>query len=268
MKSSLGFSLLLILSFAACKQAVDVAPPSVEVLSFTPAPRTGLVCGESSANVFFVESGGTLSFELRFRDNEALSQYKIDIHSNFDCHGHARKTEDWSVLEVIDLSGTEQVVSRSLVVPDDVTAGTYHFQIQAIDQAGNEDPFANYYDIQVTNQRDTVPPTLMVDAPSERSFQAGKGSSLRFAGMVMDNYSLLEGDNGRLLLTYREAEGGNRFTAFEQPFGGVDPRGEAFDLTWEVPATLPAGTYELVLSAYDGVNNESERQRFTVEIGA
>ena len=67
-----------------------------------------------------------------FRDNEALSQYKVDIHNNFDCHGHARSTQDWTVLEVLDIEGTEQRVSRSLSVPDDVTAGNYHFHVQVI----------------------------------------------------------------------------------------------------------------------------------------
>lgn len=253
-------------AWSGCKQDVDVAPPSVELLRFDPAPREGNVCGTSSSRVFFLTNGQSLTFELIFRDNEALSQYKIDVHSNFDCHGHARKTEDWTVLEVVDISGTEQQVNRSLRVPAEVTSGNYHFQIQVIDAAGNQEPLGDYYDLQIVNLLDTVPPQLSVSQPDNQSLSLARGEELRLVGSVMDNYSLGEGGNGRLLLTYRAISSGNILTANEIEWPETQGQRADFDFGFEIPRTLTTGRYEYVLSAYDGVNNESERLRYEVEV--
>ncbi len=253
--------------WSSCKREVDIQAPETEVIRFDPAPKEGIICGDKASDVFLLRTGQTLDFDLIFRDNEALSQYKIDIHSNFDCHGHARTaTEDWSVLEVVDLSGTEQSISRSLKVPENATAGAYHFQIQAIDAAGNEDPLANYYDIQVVNTVDSVAPQLDVTEPSVTNLSLLGGEDIRFIGSVMDNYSLGEGGNGRLLLTYQRSNGGNLFEAQEIIWPESQGDRATFDFTYAIPTTFVTDSYEFVLSAYDGVNNESNRIRFVVEI--
>jgi hypothetical protein len=256
------FGLLL----SGCKSGADLEAPQMEVIRFDPAPRQGMVCGEPSEEVFFVASGESLNFEVLFTDNDELSEYKIDIHSNFDCHGHARKTEDWSVLEIGELDGNAHSLSHSIRVPDDVTAGAYHFQIQVTDKSGNDNPFANYYAIVVTNKKDTVPPVLSLTAPAAASFSVQRGTELRFSGTLTDNYSLGEGGNGKLLLTYNQGTGGNVFTAVEQNFPETEGTSRNFDFGFTVPNTLVVGTYTFVLSGYDGVNNESTRARFTVEV--
>jgi hypothetical protein len=75
---------------------------------------------------------------MNVSDNELLRQYKIDVHPNFDCHAHAKlETADWSVSEVVELSGTSAQISRSILIPDSATAGTYHLSIQVADHFGN-----------------------------------------------------------------------------------------------------------------------------------
>jgi hypothetical protein len=225
------------------------------------------VCGTEAPTVFYVASGEALSFSAMLRDNEALSQYKIDIHGNFDCHGHAGKTEDWTVLELVDLDGeTEYQADHSLSVPEDVTAGFYHFHVQVIDKAGNESPFANFFDIRVVNMRDTVAPEVIVSTPSEPSFSANKGDNIRFVGSVADNYSLGEGDNGRLELTYSGRSSANTFVGYEIQWDEAHGADADFDFSFEIPQTLVAGTYDFILVAYDGVNNNSERLRWVVEV--
>ena len=259
--------ILLMITFWGCKGEVDLEAPTFEVLLFDPAPRTGTICGTESENVFFLASGQTLTFEYIFRDNDALSQYKVDIHNNFDCHGHARsQTEDWTVLDVVDIDGTEQRISRSLTVPDDVTAGAYHFHVQVIDVAGNESPFANFFDLLVVNTIDSIPPQLAVSTPDQSQISIARGEDLRFTGTVRDNLSLGEGGNGGLVLTYEGVDGGNLFEATRIDWPETQGDRADFDFSFEIPRTLPTGTYEFVLSAFDGINNESERLRYTVEI--
>ena len=67
---------------------IDVTSPEMEVVSFVPEPGEGEICGSLKPTVFQLTGGDILSFDVIFRDNDALSQYKIDIHNNFDCHGH------------------------------------------------------------------------------------------------------------------------------------------------------------------------------------
>ncbi len=250
----------------SCKGEADVSAPTMEVLSFSPAPRAGEICGDTEEAVFFVASGDTLAYEVLFRDDQALSQYKVDIHENFDCHGHARKTEDWSVLQIRDLEGQEQLVSDFLVVPADVTAGVYHFQLQVVDKSGNDNPLANFYSIRVTNQRDTTPPQILVSLPASGGFSITRGQEIQFVGQVVDNYSLGEGGNGKLLLTYARQSGGNISQAQRMDFSEDEQDRKNFNFGYKVPVTLVEDTYEFVLSAYDGVNNESERLRWEVQV--
>ncbi|MEM9983961.1 MAG: DUF4625 domain-containing protein [Bacteroidota bacterium] len=258
---------LLMISLWGCKGEVDLDAPTFEVVLFDPAPRTGTICGAQSENVFFLASGQALTFEYVFRDNEGLSQYKIDIHHNFDCHGHARSvSEDWTVLEVVDLSGLEQRVSRTFTVPDNVTAGAYHFHVQVIDLAGNESTFANFFDLKIINTIDTVAPQMVVSTPEESQFSLARGEDLRFMGSVRDNYSLGEGGNGGLVLTYEGVDGGNLFEATRIEWPESQGDRADFDFSFEIPRTIPTGTYEFVLSAFDGINNESERRRYTIEV--
>ncbi len=259
--------LLLVAGVWSCKGGADVEAPSLQFLLLDPAPRTGEVCGTEEPGVFFLSGGDSLHYQISFLDNEALSQYKIDIHENFDCHGHARTTEDWSVLDIRDLPAEqEQVVSGSLVVPADVTAGSYHFQVQVVDAAGNDDPLSNIYAIVVTNRRDTVAPVLLVSEPAAGPFSVLKGSELVFKGQATDNYSLGEGGNGKFLLTYTRLASGNTFEAVRTRLDDSTGDRTSFDLRFQVPNTLVAGAYRFVLSVYDGVNNESERVSWEVEV--
>jgi hypothetical protein len=242
-KLVLGLILLSLLDWLGCKREVDIEPLSAELVLFDPAPREGMICGATMPEVFFLASGQSLSFEWIFRDNEALSQYKVDIHHNFDCHGHARsETEDWSVFEVVDLSGTEQRVSRTLDVPENVTAGAYHFHVQVIDAAGNESPFSEFYDVRLINTLDTVAPQLAVSTPEQSAFSLARGEESRFMGNVRDNYSLGEGGNGGLVLTYQGVDRGNLFEATRLEWSEGQGNRADFDFSFDIPRTLTTGT--------------------------
>ena len=147
-----------------------------------------------------------------------------------------------------------------------MTAGAYHFHVQVIDAAGNESPFANFFDVRVLNSIDTVAPEVSVSTPVLNQFSIARGEELRFVGSVNDNYSLGEGGNGGMVLTYEGVDGGNLFEAATIDWPETQGSSADFDFSFEIPRTLPTGAYEFVLSARDGINNESERLRYTVEI--
>lgn len=270
-----------LLLFSACgEEEVDVAAPGMEILNLDPEPVPAMICGTMEDTVFHLRGGETLDFTVVFRDDAALSQYKIDIHNNFDCHGHgggstpgialpdvSSLTEDWTVLDIQELSGREQMVTRELRAPDDVTAGTYHFQVQVLDEAGNDNPLANFYSLKVLNPRDEEPPVISVAQPSG-DFSAGRGETVRFEGEVTDNYSLSEGGNGIVFLTYTDLSSGNTFTTETAAvaFDATVDKTYTFSLDFTVPATIQPGDFRFSLRAHDGVRNVAEPVEFLVEV--
>lgn len=266
--------------FQACGgEEIDVAAPTMEILSLDPLPQPGLICGTMEDTVFSLRNGEQLQFSVIFRDDAGLSQYKIDIHNNFDCHGHGggstpaitipnvnNQTEDWTVLDIGDLSGAESQLTKALAVPDNVTAGTYHFQIQVIDEAGNDNPLSNIFALKVLNSRDEESPVISAAEPSG-SFSVAKGASIHFEGEVTDNYSLSEGGNGLLFLTYTDLSSGNTFTTNSVfPFDNAVEKSFPFSFDYTVPATLKAGNFRFTLRAHDGVRNVAEAVHFEVEV--
>jgi hypothetical protein len=281
MKKQLLWLTLPVLIFSACDgEGIDLTPPSMTFLSLEPQPRAAEICGVVEDTVFHLKGGEELAFEVLFQDDQALSQYKIDIHHNFDCHGHGggtpgfsipnvvNQTADWTVLEIVNLAGSEQQVSRVLRAPENVTAGAYHFQLQVIDEAGNDNPFANFYSIKVLNPRDTIAPQIAVAQPSQASFAVAKGNTVRFTGEVTDNYSLSEGGNGVLFLTYTDLNSGNTFigSGAVSPFESNVEKSFAFDFEFTVPTTLRTGDFRFSLRAHDGVRNVADAVHFAVRV--
>ncbi len=275
------FAGLLLLLVAACKSdGVDLRSPSMDVVSFVPTPVVDNICGTPEPVVFQLTGGDQLSFDVVFNDDVALSQYKIDIHNNFDCHGHGggsapsiavpnveNQTEDWTVLEIQNIEGTSSPIARSLEVPMNVTTGNYHFQIQVIDQSGNDDPTANFFALQIKSPIDEIAPQITIQEPTNNSLSVKKGESIRFVGQVTDDRSLSDGGNGVLFLSYTDLSSNNTF-ATDQVFAFDENVDTIFDFDFEytIPQTLVNGNYRFSIGANDGVRNVAIFQFFEVEI--
>jgi hypothetical protein len=261
----LVFACVFILLFSCGKE--DTTPPSWEFTSFNPAPKPGTICGELENEVFFLTGGDTLSFTAIFTDDEELSQYKIDIHENFDCHGHG-KTSDWSVLQIIDLNGKEEVINKKIPVPQNVTAGKYHFIIQLVDAAGNQAQNTFLRDIVVFNPTDTVPPVVNVSVPlTSATHTASRGGTVNFQGTVTDNLSLGMGGNGKLVIDYVNQNNQNVFQGKTIAFPESQGTSYNFNENISIHNSVPLGNYTFRVYAYDGVNNLSEpvHLNFTIQ---
>lgn len=276
------FQLIIVLSvliYGCGGENVDVTAPTIEEVQYTPMPIESEICGSQDPKVFPLIGGQELVYNLIFNDNEALTQYKVDIHNNFDCHGHGggsapkvvvpnvnSQTTDWTVLDITSISGRSAEVTNSLTVPENVTAGNYHFHIQVIDEAGNDSPFANFYSLKIKNPLDDVIPQITVEQPTG-GFSIKKGDSARFTGKVTDNRSLSDGGNGVLYLAYTDLSTGNTFTSnIVLPFDETVSTEYNFDFEYTIPQTLTTGDYRFSLGANDGVRNVAEFVFFDVTI--
>lgn len=135
----LALSLLFVLAIlAGCDESsetIDTSAPTIEL--------EDPVYGESFA------AGGPVHFEASFTDDIELGVYKIDIHNNFDGHGHgriAKSTEDpgllkWSFSQSFDfdpgLKNSDVHLHDELEIPLNTMAGPYHFIVSAVDASGN-----------------------------------------------------------------------------------------------------------------------------------
>ena len=128
------------LSFASCeKEKGDTTPPVINL--------TSPVNGE------LLEIGKDIHFEVEFSDDNMLKSYKVEIHNNFDGHGHGNTYSNMAFyLDEIkemtpfafqrswDISDKKNTTihHHEIVIPDNATPGNYHFMVYCTDAAGNE----------------------------------------------------------------------------------------------------------------------------------
>jgi hypothetical protein len=235
----------------SCKTDSDNTAPKIELLSVSPQLGSGIVCGViEENNVINLNSTDSLKLELRLTDNKGLSQLKIDIHENFDCHGH-KAVSPWQVLNLIDLSGTEQILSLGIPVPTTATAGVYHFQIRLLDESGNEAGGTEAYSIRLLNNADTSAPTAVVNLPIADTFSLNRGDLLNFEIRAEDNNDL---GGGRAELIYFTTSG-NKIKAdtytFEPGLGAI----RVVNLEYLLPTTLTRGDYAFFVRVFDAYGN-------------
>lgn len=274
------FYLVLIAALFSCSSEADITKPEIILQNFNKTPKQDIICGFADDNVISVTGGDKLKFEAIFSDNESLSQYKIDLHNNFDCHGHGSgatpgislpptggDTEDWTLLIVKDISGKEVIENFEITVPENVTSGVYHFIIQLIDESGNDASTTSIYSLKVNNPTDSLVPELLIKSPVNPSFTVKKGDVITFEGTVNDNRNLGLGGNGMVFLSYLNKTSGNVFsTNTYKVFTDADDKSSSFSLSYTIPNTLVAGNYTYSLVAFDGVRNVSEVKTFEVTV--
>lgn len=244
----------------SCTQR-DKTAPSLSVEQMVPMPLSDSVCGEwEPNNVISVFSGDSLRMRLLFSDNEGLSQYKITIHENFDCHGHRFLSTAWNFSEIVNLDGPNATIDRALPVPLDVAAGNYHFEIMALDASGNELENFPIYTLKIGNRADELPPSFTLTAPT-LPVTVSRGGTLTFEGTASDNFAL---DFGRAELRYR-SNNGDTYSVGTYPFLEGTGTSSPFSISYTIPNGWAPGTYPFTLWLYDGYNN-SYNQRVNVSV--
>jgi len=265
---SFGLYVCVLLAFFSCRQSDDI-PPTLTKATFEPAPVVGQVCGQESENVIRIGSGDSLFLSLLLQDNEDLFMARAMVGVHPDCPGNWIKPETWQDEYLWGLEGESFEVKDAIVVPTDVIGGYYQLEIDVLDARINSSLSNTLYDLEVFNRKDSLAPTLHVDAPQTFDLTVAKGDSIRFRGLVEDNVPLGEEDCGRLMLQYRQIDTQTNldpFRAYELRWVGSKNLTEVFDFQYRIPGITAVGIYEFLLVAYDAYNNESARYVYKVEV--
>ncbi len=247
-KSGLLFLSGVVLFFASCKNTDEDAPLIGDVRI------NGSLAGEH----VHIEAGEPVEISIRVTDNESLGQLKIDIHANDDGHSHeghehgsGEAEGEWEVLQVENLEGTDQTVTKSFAVPQTVR-GPWHLLINVIDEAGNESS-QRFIELDIDNE---IIPMIDVDAINGvepvGEVEVAPGSAIAFTGEATDSDGLTE--------VHIEVKLENGTVIYEMEY---DPAGAtSFDLA-TANFTLPSDTQgqihgELHIKAKDVNGFESE----------
>lgn len=107
----------------------------------TTKPVINLIEPEEGA---MLKPGSTIHFEMDLTDDVMLGSYKVEIHNNFDGHGHTkvatRETVAFTFNRSWDVSGLKNahIHHHDIEISANATEGNYHLMVYCTDAAGNE----------------------------------------------------------------------------------------------------------------------------------
>lgn len=217
-----------------------------------------IVINEPSANAV-IECGDTLTVDFSITDNEALNQFKIDIHGDHDGHSHGKLAWLFPAFDTIIIENLNGIsADRHIRIPTPANAwpGPYHVIVYATDQSGNEQITSR--NITLINYTDTVAPTAQITSPSDAAtltnpflvtaqiqdlLSDGNAGEVRTIKVL-----LVQGASEFLLGTFDEP--GNFNGAYSQVTGN-------FSYSFNMPSGVSAGNYELEIEVYDSYFNHA-----------
>jgi len=245
--------LILVFAFGACKDKKGQSElknekPTIGIVSQSVPTISEYLCNASFDNVIKVFTGDTIRFVFSFVAHNPLSQYKIDIHNNFDCHAHG-KSVPWSVLKLIDLSGNNATVEETLVVPEDASVGNYHLMIRLLDVYGLEAEVKEF-NLIILNSDDMQEPVIELSSPTENStFQHGE--KVNFIGTITDNKSL---KNSRYELKFTDSDD-QTYNLYEIFYPSETINTYSIDTFYNIGTFISKGNGFFTIKAYDEANN-------------
>lgn len=87
--------------------------------------------------------GSSICLDMDLSDDEMLSSYKVEIHSNFDGHAHTRAEDDttpfhfqksWSIAD----QKNAKIHHHEIEIPENATPGNYHLMVYCTNVEGLE----------------------------------------------------------------------------------------------------------------------------------
>lgn len=209
--------------------------------------------GESTAS-----AGGTLVLNATLTDNEALGEFKIDIHDVFDGHNHGKVLSTWTYVAIKPLSGTQMMLIDSIAIPSEAAAGPYHVVGRLLDASGNEAAYVEH-ELTLTNGSEPLISMSNPDPTMESDWEPGMSYALE--GMITDEEGIDE-----VLITLEETGDHQHGKLAELPLftGDYDLGGvKSWDLMQDgnvviaIPADAEHADYTLKIQAKDVAGNYS-----------
>lgn len=134
---SLASILMLSTLFVSCSDDEKQGDTTKPVITLN-APAEGAV----------LKPGTHIHFDMDLEDDVMLGSYKVEIHNNFDGHGHTKaeaeagtaQTTPFAYNNSWSVSGQKNIHihHHEIEIPANATEGNYHLMVYCTDAAGNE----------------------------------------------------------------------------------------------------------------------------------
>jgi uncharacterized membrane protein len=253
----------------------------------TTKPVINLIKPEEGDSLKIGDEHG-VHFDAEFSDDEALASYKLEIHNNFDNHGHepaasparsasAEATVDFTFEKTYDLSGNKNKKEHhhDVKIPANATPGNYHLMVYCTDAAGNEMHVARnivlYRETEVVVNPDdiandkTAPVIKLIEPEDGEKLLIGDTLGVHFDAELSDDVVLksykIEIHGNHVHKTETTVE----FT-FEKTYdlsGKKNADVHHHDI--KIPENATPGNYHLVVSCTDAAGNTTKVE-ITVEL--
>jgi len=254
---------LLAFFFSCKKESIEpdaknnTEKPLITVVSKNIPTITENLCGSSFNNVLKVNTGTELQIQLNFKSVNTLSQYKIDVHNNFDCHSHGKiaASNPWYVLKLVDVVGKNYTVTEILDIPSNSSSGNYHLTFRLLDELGNEAQPVEF-NIVLINSNDSINPQLILTTPTNDSIGIDRGNNLNFTGIMTDNLSL---NGGKYQVSYKDSAN-TQFDLEETFFSVTQGLTYNFNFNYTIPNFAVKGPSLFIIKVFDEANNVYEKK--------
>lgn len=227
---------------------VDTTPPAIDNV---------LLNEMSPGDEIVVAPGSEIDLEATFTDDRELGQYRIEIHDDFDNHGHERlKSEIFGFDQIYNLSGSTQSIHEHIPIPANATPGPYHFTLSFFDAAGNEgqDVVIDF----IIADPESQPAINIISPDFENEIEAVPGQAITLEGTITDPDGLEEVH----ITLVHEDHGHEHGRTNDEPI--YDMEYELDGITTfnfddsepiSIPENTPAGHYLLKITAKDLLGN-------------
>jgi len=126
MKTHILIILSLVLLTFSCKKA-DTEKPIITDVKVN-----------GSASILNISPNESITVSSLISDNKELSQFKIDIHHDFDGHSHKAMTVRFAEIRIKDILGGSYSLNEQFTISENASSGAYHGTILAVDKEGNQ----------------------------------------------------------------------------------------------------------------------------------
>lgn len=231
---------------------------NITVIETSVPKSVGTICEHQEDNVLVVTSGETLSIQYKLHSGVGLAQYKIEVHNNFDCHGHDNPPSlTWEVNKIVELSGKDTTLTDVITIPEDAKSGNYHYMIRLIDVLGNEAEFVEF-NISVKNKLDSIAPTITITDPIADTIVLNRGGAINIKTLVADNLNLKSGHFEAEWINALGQE--SHLDSWSTNFLNQDNVSLPIENTLNIAQDEPLGFGKLILIAQDYYNNKGIKE--------
>jgi hypothetical protein len=257
----LGAIFIIIVSLASCQktnESGDTQNPVINVISTIPQLSAVEICGAISPFTFKISTEQSITLNLKLTDDVALSEMKIDIHHNFDCHTHKSLKNQvvWNLIEIISLDEKKEVeMTKILTPPSNVVPGNYHLTLFCVDMQGKE-ATRMYYDIVIFDPIDTQKPQITISEPTENETFA-QNSTITISGKAKDDQKM---GGGFVEISIKNAQD-LEFSVINLSIPQEVEKEFSFETSYTFPPFFQPGDYQIIIKAADWRNNQANEIR-------